>query len=164
MSKLYSLAESVEAVAKTLIPTYHPELATARIIYVFVEKASMKNGRPVLGKAKKVSGALEFLLEADFMLEVALDQWNDLTPQQRQALTDHLLERCTGEEDEEDAGAAMKWSCREPDVTEFMSILQRHGAWNEALSGFVSVAQRVNVETLVDDVVSVGTAEVTARN
>jgi len=164
MPKMYAIAEMVEAVAKALIPTYHPELATARILYVFVDKAAMKNGRPILGKAKKVSGALEFLLEADFMLEVALDQWNELSPNQRRALTDHLLERCTGEEDEEDAGAGMKWSVREPDVTEFMSILQRHGAWNEALSGFVSVAQRVNVDALVGDVVSTGAAEAVQRN
>lgn len=164
MPKIYATAESVEAVAKQLIPTFHPELASARILYVFVDKASMKNGRPVLGKAKKVSGALEFLLEADFMLEVALDQWNEMTPNQKRALTDHLLERCTGEEDEEDAGADMKWSLREPDVTEFMSILQRHGAWNDALSGFVSVAQRVNVDELVSDVVSQGASEQIQNN
>lgn len=164
MPKIYAMAESVEAVAKQLIPTFHPELASARILYVFVDKASMKNGRPILGKAKKVSGPLEFLLEADFMLEVALDQWNEMTPNQKRALTDHLLERCTGEEDEEDAGADMKWSLREPDVTEFMSILQRHGAWNDALSGFVSVAQRVNVDELVSDVVSQGASEQIQNN
>jgi hypothetical protein len=162
MPKVYALAESVQAVAQTIIPIYHPELATARIIYVFVEKASMKNGRPVLGKSKKVTGSLEFLLEADFMIEIALDQWNELTPKQRQALTDHLLERCTGEEKEEDA--SMVWNIREPDVNEFMSILQRHGAWNDALSGFVSVAQQVNVDSLVDGVMTEAGQEVVAHN
>ncbi len=47
MPKLYDLAESVETLAASQIPMYHPELATARIKYVFVDKGSLKNGRPV---------------------------------------------------------------------------------------------------------------------
>ena len=163
MAKVYGIAESVEEVAKTLIPNYHSELATAVVKYVFVDKASMKSGRPVLGKARKLSGALEFLLESNFMIEVAMDQWNDLTPRQRDALVDHLLEYCTGEEDEEDAGAPMKWKIREPDVREFRTILQRHGAWNEDLSGFVSVARRINVEAMIEASTDVGERTTTSE-
>ncbi len=162
MPKVYGIAESVEALAKTLIPNYHSELATAKVKYVFVDKASMKNGRPVLGKARKLSGNTEFLLDTNFIIEVALDQWNDLSQRQRQALVDHLLERCTGEEDEEDAGASMKWKCREPDVQEFRTILQRHGAWHEELAGFVSVARRINVDAMVEAVTEV--EQTTTRN
>jgi hypothetical protein len=150
MAKVYGVAESVEELAKTLIPNYHSELATAVIRYVFVDKASMKSGRPVLGKSRKLSGATEFLLESNFVVEVALDQWNDLTARQRSALVDHLLEYCTGEEDEEDAGAPMKWKIREPDVRELRTILQRHGAWNEDLSGFVYVARRIDVDSMIE--------------
>lgn len=165
MAKVYGSAETVEQEAKKLIPTYHPDLATAEIRYVFVDKGSSKGGRPVLGKVRKLSGAMEFLLSANFMLEVALDTWNELSPRQRTALVDHLLERCQGEEDEEDAGAPMKWTVREPDVQEFNTILQRHGAWNEALSGFVSVARRINVDSMVEAVADVSTTEnVTTRN
>lgn len=150
MSKIYGNAESVEALAKTIIPMYHPELATARIRFVFVDKASMKSGKPVLGKVRKVTGALEFLLEADFMVEVPLDQWNELTEQQRSALVDHLLERCTGEEDEENG--EMKWTMREPDVQEFAAILRRHGAWNDDLTAFASVAKQINIEEMAAEV------------
>lgn len=152
MPKLYTLAESVEAVALQTIPMFHPHLATARIGYIFVESATMKNGKPVLGKVRKVSGILEFLLERDFLVEVPLDQWNELADTQRQALVDHLLERCFGEENENDG--EMKWATREPDVQEFSTILRRHGAWNDDLAGFVSVAKTVNVDDMVADAMS----------
>ena len=152
MPKLYSNAENVEAAAQQAIPMFHPHLATARISYVYVDKAGMKNGRPVLGKVRKVSGVLEHLLEKDFLIEVALDTWNDLADTQRQALVDHLLERCFGEEDEKTG--EMKWSTREPDVQEFSTILRRHGAWNDDLAGFVSVAKTVNVDEMVADAVA----------
>jgi hypothetical protein len=151
MPRLYGTAEQVEEIANKLMPTYHPELTTARVEYIFVDKASQKNGRPVLGRAKRVSGAIEFLLEKDFLLEVALDCWNDASPRQREALVDHLLESCTGTEDEKTGD--MKWSMRTPDVQEFTSIIHRHGAWTEELAGMVTVAQRLNVEERVQEVV-----------
>jgi hypothetical protein len=157
MSKLYSFAESVEMFAQRLIPMYHPELATARIKYLFVDKASMKGGRPVSGKVRKVTGALEYLLECDFLVEVALDQWNEKSAEQRQALIDHLLERCTGEEDEKTGD--MNWTTREPDVTEFTAILRRHGAWNDDLAGFASVAKTVDIDSMVEDVVASSAVE-----
>ena len=157
MPKMYSSAESVEAVAQTLIPMYHPEIATARVKYTFVDKASVKNGRPVLGKVRKISGSLEYLLECDFLVEVALDQWNEKSAEQRQALVDHLLERCTGEEDEQNGD--MKWTTREPDVAEFTAILRRHGAWNDELAGFASVAKTVDIDGMVAEVVNAAALE-----
>jgi hypothetical protein len=151
MPKVYGNAESVESIANRLVPTFHPELATARIVYTFVDKASMKNGKPVAGKVKKVSGVLEFLLDKDFIFEVAMDVWNEYNEQQRDALIDHLLERCVGEEDENDG--EMSWSTREPDVQEFSSILRRHGAWNDDLQGFVSIAKDIDIGELVEEVV-----------
>ena len=157
MPKLYSSAESVEAVASNLIPMYHPEIATARIKYLFVDKASTKGGRPVNGKVRKISGSLEYLLECDFIVEVALDQWNEKSEEQRQALVDHLLERCTGEEDEKTGD--MNWTTREPDVSEFTAILRRHGAWNDDLAGFASVAKTVDIDGMVEDVVASAAVE-----
>ncbi len=150
MTKQYGMAEAVEEMAKPLIANYHPELALARIKYIFVSEASKKNGRPVLGKARKVSGALEFLIESDFRLEIALDMWNMSSENQRNARVDHLLECCTGEEDEKTGD--MKWKMRSADIQEFTSILRRHGAWNDDLSGMVEVAQRLNIEARVQEV------------
>ena len=150
MPKLYGEAETVEAVASRIIPTYHSELATARIRYIGVDTAGKKNGRPVWGKVRRVSGAMEYLLEQDFIMEVPMDTWNEMNEAQRTALVDHLLERCTGEEDEKTGD--MKWVTREPDVQEFTTILRRHGAWTVDLEGLVSVAQEIKVEERVQEI------------
>jgi hypothetical protein len=152
MPRLYDRADTLKEIANSLIPTYHPELATARFEYIWVDKAGAKGGKPVLGKIRKLSGSLEFLLQLDFLMEVPLDKWNDLTPVQRTALVDHLLERCWGAESEEEGDASIKWSVREPDVQEFSSILKRHGAWTEDLQGFTSVAKEIDIDGMVEDV------------
>jgi hypothetical protein len=152
--KEYLDAEPVAKMAKKLIPQYHPELATARIDYVFISEASMKNGRPVRGKVRKLSGYVEHRIENDFAIEIALDLWNSADAHSRMALVDHLLERCTGEEDEEDAGAPMKWKLRTPDVEEFTSILKRYGAWNDDLKSFVGVESKgIDVDAMARDAI-----------
>jgi hypothetical protein len=151
MGKIYSESETIATIAKNLIPGYHPELATARLKYAFVDKGSTKSGRPVLGKARKLSGISQFFIDCDFIIEVAEDTWNELTENKRTALVDHLLEHCTGEED--DKTGDMVWVLRTPDVEEFTSILRRHGAWNETLSAFASVAKAIEIEDMVDDIV-----------
>jgi hypothetical protein len=45
----------------------------------------------------------------------------------------------------------MTWVIREPDVHEFSSILRRHGAWTEDLTGFVSVAQSVDLSFMLEE-------------
>lgn len=148
MAKVYSPADSVETIASGLIPNFHPELADARISYVFVDKASNKGGRALFGKVKKFSGYFEWALEKDFVVEIAEDLWQELAESQRTALVDHLLEHITGEEDEKTG--AMNWITREPDVQEFSSILDRHGAWHSALAGFASIAQKLDLSSLVE--------------
>ncbi len=146
MPQSFSEAEPVEQIAQQLIASYHPELATARIKFIFQEKAGKKGGKVILGKTQKVSGILEFYAECDFLICVAQDTWIDLASDKKTALVDHLLERCTGIEDAEDPGADIKWSTREPDVNEFATILGRYGAWTEDLAGFLSVAQSLDSE------------------
>ncbi len=150
MAKEIMDSESVEAQAKKILELHHADLATARIKYVFVDKASMRGGRPVLGKARKASGVLEHFADADFVIEVALDQWNNLEPNQKEALVDHLLEFCMGEEDENTG--EMKWLMREPDVKEFSTILRRHGAWHDSLVGFVEIAHSIPIEDRIREV------------
>jgi hypothetical protein len=143
MATVYENAEAVESIAQGFIPNYHPDLATAKFRYVFREKAGKKGGKTVLGTVKKAGDLIKFMTEFDYIMEVALDTWNELDETKRAALVDHLLERCYGEEDE-DSGE-MRWKTREPDVQEFTSILRRHGAWNEDLVNFVSVGQSIDL-------------------
>jgi len=139
----YTSGEQVESIAQRLIPKHHSEIADARIKYIFKEKGSKKGNKIVYGSAKKCSALMDYFIDADFLIEVALDAWNELSESKRVALVDHLLERCTGEEDEETGG--MKWKVRDPDVHEFSTILKRHGAWTTTLTEFVSVAQSVDL-------------------
>lgn len=157
MPRVYSEANSVDAVAKNLIANYHAHLATARIRFVFVDQGGKKGGREVGGKVKKISGVLEFLLETDFLIEMAEDKWVELNPKQQEAQLDHLLECCVGEEDEETS--EMIWSVREPEMQEFASILRRHGAWNQSLHGFVSVAKEIELEAIIEEETGVNVDE-----
>ena len=76
---------------------------------------------------------------------------SEKTPGERNfaALVDHLLERCTGEEDEKTGD--MKWSIREPEVQEFATILRRHGAWHIGLTSFVEVAQSIELDEVIQE-------------
>jgi hypothetical protein len=158
MAKEFSEAETVAQIANGLIPNYHPELATAKILYIFVSKASTKNGQEVWGKAKKLSGLFEWYAERDFLIEVAKDKWDGLNANERTALVDHLLERCTGEEDEENGGA-MKWKMRDPEVQEFATILQRYGAWHKGLNSFISIAKSVKLDEIIAEEAEIDLSE-----
>lgn len=152
MPKEYQDAESVEAMAQQILPTFHAELAEANIKYYFVTEHSQKGGRPIFGKAKKFSGASQYLAAGiDFAIEVAQDLWNAMEEPQKRATIDHLLEYCTGEEDEE--SGEMKYTMREPDVKEFATILRRHGAYNDDLVGLVQVAHTINIDARVQEIV-----------
>lgn len=158
MPKDYVDAESVEALAKQILPTFHAELVDAKIRYYFVSEHSMKSGRAITGKARKLSGAAQFLAGGyNFVIEVAMDLWNQMEEAERRATIDHLLEYCTGEADEE--SGEMNWTMREPDVKEFATILDRHGAYNDGLKGLVQVAHRINIDERVREVVDANAAE-----
>lgn len=137
---LYDDSESVKEIARKLIPKYHPELVGAHIIYGCRDKAQKRAGKPSPGYVKKVSPEMKWLSASkvdgddvgDFILVVALECWNGMAPNQRTALVDHLLTRCSGEEDEKNG--RMKWSLRPPEVQEFSEIADRHGKWNAELT------------------------------
>lgn len=128
---LWGGMEAAEEIGGKLIPEHHPHLVDARIKYICRDKAAKKHGTPVYGKAYKMSRMYEYLVGCDFVVEVALEVWNDLNPHQRKALVDHLLTHCCGEEDEKTG--AMKWSVRPPVIQEFPEVAERNGQWHEGL-------------------------------
>ena len=118
--------------------TYVKKVGPERPWYVVVDFADPAIGRRTVDR--------RFL---DFIVEVSLPKWNDMTEDQRTALVDHLLERCAGEEDEE-TGEYL-WSLRDPDVQEFSTILKRHGIWHEGLTSFVQVAHGLDIASIVEE-------------
>lgn len=131
--------DSVKEIASKLIPKHHTHLGSANIIYLCRSKASAPGGQKSPGAVKKASPIEKHVSrayfqdgqEADFIVMVALDVWNDLAPNQRTALVDHLLTQCGGEEDPKTG--EMKFRKRAPQVQEFPEVAERHGRWNTGL-------------------------------
>ena len=136
---LFADSEAVKEIAEKLISKHHHELAGAKIVYLCRNKSAKSGGQPVPGHVKKASPMEKHIArsyfdageEPDFFITVALDVWNDLQPNQRQALVDHLLTRCQAIEDERTG--EMKYSIRPPQVQEFPEVAERHGRWNDGL-------------------------------
>ncbi len=132
---LYADSDVVREIAGRLIPKYHKHLVNANIVYGCRDKAQRKSGVPSPGYAKKFSPEMKWLAAsraddegAHFLIVVALEVWNNMAPNQRTALVDHLLTRCWGEEDPQNG--SMRWKLRSPEVQEFSEIASRHGKWN----------------------------------
>lgn len=131
--------EAGQEIANKLIPKHHHEIASANIIYLCRNRAQKSGGRSVPGSVKKASPIERHLGahlidgdgEPDFIVTVALDVWNELNPNQRTALIDHLLTRCTGDENEK--SGEMKYRVRQPQVQEFPEVAERNGRWNDDL-------------------------------
>jgi hypothetical protein len=121
-------APEVEAIAEELIEEHHPHLMGAKIIYVFRSKAEQGKGKVTLGTASKLSGLLGFLLQADFLIVMAEDEWLILSAKQKRALTDHELMHCGEDEN--------GYYLRPHDVEEFEQIVSRHGLWKSDLAAF----------------------------
>lgn len=110
-------------IARRIIDKHHPNLRFARIAFVMRSEASKSAGRLTLGKAKKVSPELQLHIEYDFIIWVAADWWQRLSPLQREALIDHELSHCKWDIDEKAASLVGH------DVEEFTHIIQRYGFW-----------------------------------
>lgn len=131
--------DTIEEMVTKLISKHHQELATARFKYICRSKASKKAGKLTPGSVYKMAGKYLHMIGVDFVIEIALDCWNNLEPNQRTALLDHLLSRCVGTEDEQNG--EMKWSIRPPEVQEFPEVAERHGQWND---GLVEISKCLN--------------------
>jgi len=129
-------SDSVKEIVHKLIPKHYTELISAHILCLCRNRASKAAGNPIPGQIRKANPTERHLAQkagdegADYVLTVALDVWNDLQPNQRIALVDHLLARCVAVED--DAGD-FKYRLRPPQVQEFPEIAARHGKWNDDL-------------------------------
>ena len=132
--------ETAKTIADKLIAKHHTEIASANVIYLCRNKSIKHGGVPVSGTVKKASPLERHIgghyfsgdEEPDFIMTVALDVWNELQPNQRIALIDHLLTRCVGEEDEKTG--EMKYKIRPPQVQEFPEVAERNGRWNDGLA------------------------------
>lgn len=170
----YRPAPAVERIAKDLIADHHVDLDGVRIEYVFRDKHTKSNGKPVMGKARKISGLNAYLgrgykdvtlttdgfstragdivdAEDFFVIEIAEDIWATLDQGQRVALVDHELTHCATTYDED--ADEVKLTIRPHDLEEFRSVVDRHGLWHPDLSRFAEVIpfQQLRIDDVDDD-------------
>jgi hypothetical protein len=124
----------IEHLAAELIAKHHPRLANARIAYLMNMTATPAK-RPRLGKKRKLGSAAmvpekynSLTTGFDFIIEIKQDLWSRMDLETQEALLDHELEHCGWDED----GPYI----RNHDVTEFRSIIERHGFWQNDLREF----------------------------
>lgn len=128
-------APEVAEIAAKLITSLHRHLKDARMVYCFRSVAATRLGRTVYATATKVTGRDEFLLKADFVIEVAQDTWYGLSGEQRLALIDHELMHCSWH-------PFKGFVLRGHDVEEFFDIIERHGHWQSGYDGWTDALER----------------------
>jgi len=127
----YMASKEIHQQVLDLVGKNHPDLAlvSSEIAIVFREKAAKAGGQVVLGSSKKAQPLMNALAKTDykFILEIAQDEWTDLTGTQQEALLDHLLCACMVEEDVKSGN--IKYIVRKPDVMAFRDNVERYGMW-----------------------------------
>lgn len=143
------------------IAKWHPSLALVdkQIAVVMRAKAAKSGGFPVLGTARKAPPILSVLTDGDyeFVFEIAADEWQTLSNDQREALMDHLL--CSCKVEEEEGTGEVKCSITKPDVFFFYDELKRHGDWRPRRQEEEGPSIDVEARILGDDVSSATAAD-----
>lgn len=146
---MWEAGKDVWAIAQDLISKYHSNLALVdkEIAIIFRGKASKSGGQVVLGTSKKASPLFKVLGKGEykFIIEIAGDEWQTLSDEQRVALMDHLLCACKVEEDEKSGD--VKFSIASPEVSFFWDELKRHGDWRTRPQQ--EDANAMNVESVI---------------
>ena len=131
MSTMWLAGDEVVKLVETLIVNNHPDLiqVSDQIAVVFREKAAKAGGEAVLGKSKTVAAMTNLLAGKDwkFIIELAGDEWVNLTDHQKEALLDQQLCACSAEQDM--VTGIVKCSIRPADYNAFYDNIKRYGHW-----------------------------------
>ena len=136
----YWPAEAAKEIAESdLIPRFHPHLAEARILYLFVGELPATRGKTKLAKVKKAGALEQYLSDADFVLLLDQGEWERMGNAKRRALIDHELCHCTMDRDKFNRP---RYGLRAHDLEEFTEIVERHGLWQRDVEAFAEVLQQ----------------------
>lgn len=130
----YWKADEPRDIAERLLGN-HPTVANADFLFVFKDKATKRNGEPVVGRAYTIPDKYKPGMERDydFIILIGEDVWRELSPKTKNARMDHLLACCIGEEKE--STGEMKYKTRKPTVSGFPEVIARHGInWDDQLN------------------------------
>lgn len=121
MARFFKAPDDVVEMVGAMVELYHDDLAEATIGVLMRDEAPVSGGFVTLGKARKVPPEQRALIDFDFVIWFAADEWERLTERQRRALADHELCHCSK--------FRGKTSIRKHDFEEFNCIIERHGFW-----------------------------------
>jgi hypothetical protein len=102
--------DSLKVLAEDLIANYHSHLGSAKIAYLFREKAQKKKltlsgeeFQVVPGNVSMITPGSKYkvLTGKELVIEIGHDTWQEYTSQQKRYVMDTLLSTICGEEDEE---------------------------------------------------------------
>ena len=130
MSTTYKFADEVANRAEKLIAKTHKHLDGVVIDYVFRDPPAHQGERITLGKARKITGLNAFLSthgRPHLLIEIAEEEWKNMTAAQQKALVDHELSHCAWDR-EKDQPIILQH-----DVEEFAGVIVRHGLWRKDL-------------------------------
>lgn len=159
MTVEYERAPEVAKIAKGVIKDHHRHLTEVRIEYVFRDKHQTSNGKEVWAKTRKVAGLHAYLSaesvqvdaepgEPFFVIELAKDIWQILNKDQREALVDHELSKCSAEFND-DGDVALK--VKSHDLEEFRGVVERRGLWRPDVTEFLRAAKSADLFDMLDE-------------
>lgn len=142
MAKEFSTAPEIERIAEKIIEIFKPELALFEIpiLYVFCSENPRKDGREVIGLARKVVGFYAYLAgypDGLFVLETGLPSYSGLTPQQKIAYVHHELCHFG-------IGELGGPELIPHDIEEFNEVARVHGAYFDRLQTFADAVEEGN--------------------
>lgn len=144
MSDPWKAGPEVYTTVQTLIANNFPLLAglDEEILIVFKEKAAVNGDIAITGKTAKASNLLGLVSEKSykFVITLAMDEWQKMSDDQREALLFHHLCACGAEENPEDG--SVKCSVRIPDVSFYRLEVEKYGFWRT--SGSTPEADFIN--------------------
>ncbi|QIM20559.1 hypothetical protein G7075_04405 [Phycicoccus sp. HDW14] len=134
--------DQVKPIADRLIADVkqHDDLKHAQILYVFRDVHAVTRGRAILGKARKIAGLTQFLVDDGsvgaplFVLEFPKDLWEGMKPEQKKALVDHELSHLAVERNNDGEWVGRT---RGHDVEEFLGVIKRNGLWKADVAALV---------------------------
>lgn len=158
----FEVADEVAEIAEKLIPENHAHLLAhgVRMVYLFRDDTPKKNGKLTMGVARKVTGVHAFLAgaeidladgrtgEAFFAIVMTRPIWEELTPAQKEALTDHELSHCAVKFNK---AGELVLVVKPHDLEEFNTVVERHGLWQRDVERFLKAARKYQPELPLED-------------
>lgn len=144
--------DSPDSIYREYLKKYYPYLVATRSIFLFKEKATVVDDRPVLGKVAKANPVMVTMIkhlqpnepEVGFVFTFGWDAWSQASRSVKEAWMDQLMAQCWGEEDEKTG--EMKYRIRPPSIAVFPEILRRHGtSWDSGVAKLATLSEAEGV-------------------